>query len=211
MAKGRRFYRRARSLSSLARKPGNRRPRKCILIVCGGTETEPNYFNALRRELRLSTVEVVVKGRRHDPLKVIDYAVAQRTERNEIYFDETWCVLDVENPTENPLFNQSIDKARANQIKLAVSNPAFEYWLLLHFSETSQPFADASHLIVALRKYLPKYAKNADIFSAVFERTHAAIKRAKKLLYNHPDAGKQFPNPSTTVFLLITNLYEMIE
>jgi hypothetical protein len=182
-----------------------------MLIVCGGTETEPNYFNSLRRELRLSTVEVVVKGTSRDPLKVIDSAISLRLDRKDYPFDDVWCVLDVENPVENPLFAKATDKALGGKIELAVSNPAFEYWYLLHFKETSQPFSDASHLLDALESFLPKYTKSADVFPEIFKHTDVAIQRASRLLSNHPDKGKSYPNPSTTVFLLVKSLRDILK
>lgn len=209
MAKHRRFQREPHTIASLARKQGKRQPRKCVLIVCGGTETEPNYFNALRRELRLGTVDVKVVGTRYDPLNVVDWAIANR--RQTAYpFDEVWGVLDAENLAENPSFWKAVDKARGNRIFLAVSNPAFEYWYLLHYRETTQPFNDASHVINALRCFIPDYAKNADVYSLVSQYTDIAIERATRLLANHPDAGQDYPNPSTSVHALVVSLRSIV-
>ena len=61
-SKSKQNKRKARDLSSLDRRSRHQRPRKSILIVCEGQATEPNYFKSLRRELRLSSVEVQIEG-----------------------------------------------------------------------------------------------------------------------------------------------------
>ena len=106
-----------------------------------------------------------------------------------------------------------MDKAHGNKIELAVSNPAFEYWYLLHFKETDRPFRDAADLIESLQDVdcLPNYQKNANVFDLVYKFTGIALKRAAKMLKNHPDKSTEFPNPSTLVFKLVMSLQAMAE
>jgi hypothetical protein len=47
--------------------------------------------------------------------------------------DEFWCIFDVEWPKNHPGLKEAIEQARQNGIQLAVSNPCFEIWLILHF------------------------------------------------------------------------------
>ena len=206
MARRKKSKRRPRSISSFSRRPGKRQPRKYVLIVCGGTETEPNYFCSLRHELRLGSVVVQVEGIGRDPGNVVSRAI--KTARTD-GFDEIWCVLDVENPHENPSFYPAMCRARKHKLELAVSNPAFEYWYLLHFKETDRPFGSASQAIEALKEFIPDYEKSSDVFAILFEHTDIAIKRAERILANHPDADQDFPNPSTLVFKLIKSLKDM--
>jgi RloB-like protein len=42
-------------------------------------------------------------------------------------------VFDVEWPRNHPGLEEAVKQAYANGIKLAVSNPCFESWLILHF------------------------------------------------------------------------------
>jgi hypothetical protein len=53
----------------------------------------------------------------------------------EAEIDEFWCVFDVEWPRNHPGLEEAVWQARANSIKLAVSNPCFELWLILHFQD----------------------------------------------------------------------------
>lgn len=215
MAKTRKSRRQPLSISSLVRKQGNRQPRKCVLVVCGGTETEPKYFCSLRRELKLTNVEVRVEGKPRDCLSVVDRAIAiiEEAKQNGQPLDEIWCVLDVENLRDNPQFGGAVNKARAHKIELAISNPAFEYWYLLHFKETARPFRDATDLFNSLRDAdcLPYYEKNLNVFDQLYKHTAIASKRAVRILKNHPDRNTEFPNPSTWVFRLVESLQNMSE
>jgi len=44
-----------------------------ILIVCGGKETEPNYFNSF--PVKIEVVKVYIIPSNRDPLKVVDKAI----------------------------------------------------------------------------------------------------------------------------------------
>ncbi len=221
MTGGKSARRRPRSRASLTRTPG-RRSRECILIVCEGRETEPNYFEALRRELKLGTVEVQVEGGGGAPASVVRRAVsaieqrrrdAQRAERAGAFsppeFDQVWCVFDTENRRDNPSFEAAVKRGREGGFQLAVSNPAFEYWVLLHFEETSRPFRDAEEIIGVLRKHVPDYQKNKDIFRRVCRFTPQAIQRAEQVMANHDPGGDTFPNPSTLVHRLVGRMIGM--
>jgi hypothetical protein len=213
MARIKRPGRRPHSISSLTRKQGRRPPRRSVLVVCGGTETEPRYFCSLRRDLKLTTVDVRIEGTGQDPLNVVDHTISIEDRGKTIgeTFDEIWCVLDVENPNENPGFYKAVNRARGNGIELAISNPAFEYWYLLHFKETDRPFRDAAELIKELRDFVPGYQKSSDMFSILCEYTDVAVKRAVLVLGNRPDQSVEFPNPSTSVFELVEKLRGMSE
>ena len=213
--------RRARPVASFKRRPGSRPPRQCILIVCEGRQTEPNYFKALCRELRLTSVEVeVVTGSGSAPISVVDSALELKHQRehdvrkkctNSLKFDAVWCVFDRENPQHNSSFPRAVDKAASNQLELAVSTPAFEYWYLLHFIDTDRPFRDADEIIEALKAYIPQYKKKQDIFNSceLSECTAVAIKRAARGWFQRPDKNEQFPNSSTLVFKLVRKLQNM--
>ena len=59
----------------------------------------------------------------------------ERSIREEGEIDEFWCVFDVEWPKNHPNLREALDLARRNDIKLAVSNPCFELWLVLRFQD----------------------------------------------------------------------------
>lgn len=99
--------------------------------------------------------------------------------------------------------------AETANLKAAVSNPAFEFWYILHFVETTRKFANAADAEFFLSTYLKGYTKTSDVLDDVYANTDAAISRAQHLLENYPRPGTRFPNPSTRVHELVTRLMEI--
>ena len=75
--------------------------------------------------------------------------VAKRQRDSYLAFDEVWCVHDVD---DHPRLDEARIMARDNDISLAVSNPCFELWLLLHFRE-DPGMQDRETLIDKLKEF----------------------------------------------------------
>ena len=137
--KSRKTNRRGRTARSYDRRQGKQAPGRCILIVCEGAETEPNYFKNLRFELKLASVHIEIKERAGAPISLVNAAQKQVEKRdreikegrfNKSKFDAVWCVFDVENPHQNTTFEQAVHHANQEKFHLAISNPAFEFWYI---------------------------------------------------------------------------------
>lgn len=208
-----------RYLSSYRRTSGRVSPRECLLIVCEGAKTEPLYFKALRDQLRLQVVEVEVVGPEQGsaPISIVDRAIQLRDERAErarkspllVPYDAVWCVIDVEQYGLNPSLPRAIGKAATRAIGVALSNPCFEYWYLLHFERTGTPFGTPKAVAKALKRWLPRYGKaDPGVFRQVYPHTDKAIKNADSILRSQwqyeNDRIKR--NPSTEVHEIVSNL-----
>jgi hypothetical protein len=117
-------------------------PRKTISIFCEGQRTEPEYLEALKRDPLVhnsAAVELRIERRRSGfvPLSLVKMAIEakRRSELEEGEVDEFWCVFDVEWPRNHPKLPEAIDLAKRHGIELAISNPCFELWLILHFED----------------------------------------------------------------------------
>jgi RloB-like protein len=216
--------RRARSIEKLLRRKPKYTPRGSVLIVCEGSKTEPQYFNALSDKLDLKRfVEVDVCGEEcgSAPINVIDYAIKAKKEREKTAskspiltdYDEVWCVIDVEAPNPHTTLAQAINKAGCHQIKKALSNPCFEYWYILHFEKKGRPFQkskDAKDYWKKLCVLHKKDPKDTSAFSCLL--TEAAIKNAKQVLKeNHCGEDLRKYNPSTHVHRIVEHLLAMSE
>jgi len=207
-----------RSAKSLCRRAPSISPRQSVLIVCEGARTEPEYFRSLRKELRLQTVEVVVEGERcgSAPISVVDHAISLRSEREAeakqsaiaVPYDVIWCVMDVEAPKPHVSLAAALDKAKANGLDVALSNPTFEYWYLLHFEKTSALMQSNKVLMKKLKKHHSKYKKNdPGFFEVVYPRTAEAIKNSKSVLKEkHYGDDLRDCNPSTHVHCVVEHL-----
>ncbi len=197
-----RSFKRGKALKDL--KP----PRVTVLIVCEGSRTEVNYFNALKQDLRLTNVTVEPSTTGTDPLSVVDFAIekAKDAAKNDKKYDRIYCVFD-RDKHDDSRFNDAINKIRARSSKGfngVISVPCFEVWILLHYRYTHMPFeaaAEASNCALVcreLRNHISDYRKgSADIYKLIKDKTGDAIKHAKQLDAFHETS--ETDNPSTKV------------
>ncbi len=183
----------------LRRQAGQRQPRLSILIVCLGEQTEYLYLRALRRDFNLMSAEITIVPTSRDPRTVV--ALAEKHQRQD-GFDEVWCVFDHEFPPENASFWPAIQLAERRGMQLAISNPAFEVWVLLHFVYTTRVFTDNPELLSTVRSVYPQYAKNRDCYDELKGRQSTALVNARRLRAFHP-TDEAFPHPSTDMHLLV--------
>lgn len=212
---------RMRSNKSLMRRRPSVKPRECVLIVCEGEKTEPQYFEAMRRELRLHIVEVVVEGEKcgSSPISVVDYAISLKKERERtagrsptvVKYDVVWCVMDVEAPYQHSSLPAALDKARAHRLRAVLSNSMFEYWYLLHFEKTSAMMHQNADVMRRLKKHYPRYRKNDDtFFNVVYPLTSKAIQNSREVIREkHYGSDLRDCNPSTHVHLIVEHLHEI--
>ena len=180
-----------------------------ILIVCEGKKTEPQYFESLKNELRLSAIDIKVEGSGYNTKSLVDYTVklVEYAEEETVPYDEVWCVFDRDDFTaEN--FNNAIQKANAKKFKVAYSNQAFELWYLLHYI-----YCDSSlhrdEYSVKLSEHLGcKYEKNDRMIQALLrDKCGIAVRNAKRLLQTYGNFhNPEKDNPSTTVHILVETL-----
>ena len=121
-----------------ARRTPFREPKPKMLIVCEGARTEKQYFEQLSKFHRNSLVDVIVEGGKGVPLTVVRAAKvrkekaisdAKSNEDEFLKYQSVWCVFDVDN---HPNIPEARIMAADHGIELAISNPCFELWLLLH-------------------------------------------------------------------------------
>lgn len=189
----------------LRRSGGTRLPRRTMLIVCEGEQTEYLYFRALKHDFHLANVQVDIVPSSRDPQSIVREAISRRSTTR---FDEVWCVFDHEFAPHNARFAPAVAEARRHGFMLAVSNPAFEFWLLLHYRRTTQAFTDNDELIRVLKRDYPEYGKNRECYGDLRDKQGLAIANAEWVLREQQrvSSDDDFPHPSTQVHLLVQHL-----
>ena len=138
-----------------SRRRGASRPRKTtILIICEGKETERNYFDQLKRDepTRRHFSITVKRGKGGSRQQIAQFAVDRKNDIGADY-DQVWCVMDVEGPETQDASQQALDLLNANSIAPALSNPAFEVWILAHFEKTGAVFLTCDAVVTRLDKH----------------------------------------------------------
>jgi hypothetical protein len=194
----------------LKRRVGTRRPKRTFLIFCEGQRTEPEYLNALKMQpfvrdvaavdLRVETGHGGVVPR---TLVALACDARSRAIAEDAEIDEFWCVFDVEWPRNHPGLAAAISQAERNGVRLAVSNPCFELWLILHFQDHGAWLNTAE--ACKLRQRLDGSTGKGVDATRYLPFVTAASARAAQLDERHEQVGTRFPrtNPSSGMHRLL--------
>ncbi len=193
----------------LRRKPEDRAPRRTFLVFCEGIVTEPLYLRALEQELaREMNAPVrleISKDSGAVPLTLVTKAVEARARSDGKWgeIDEVWCIFDVEWPQNHPDLKEARALAERSEVKVAVSNPCFELWLLLHFQDQTA-WLDTNAVKRRLKEHDSSEGKSLDGATYMPRRAEAAT-RARSLEARHKGNGTKFPddNPSSGMYLFL--------
>lgn len=213
-------HKRKAKSAGLARRKSIRKPYDKVLIVCEGSKTEPLYFQELVDYYEIHSANVKISGEcGSDPLSVVNHGFElyrQEKQSESGRFDRVYCVFDRDtHPTYKKALERLEELKPSNVFFAANTVPSFEYWLLLHFTYTTAPYAavggksSGAAVLAALKSYWPDYAKaGAGAFSYLLHlkndeleyakaNARRALREAEK---NHTD------NPSTHVHELVAYL-----
>jgi hypothetical protein len=207
-------------------RPVNTKSARMFVIACEGEVAEKRYFEDIVEEFKLQRVQVRVldpqsdvrgkKSSRSSPLQVLQ-RMNSFIERNERYLkfgDELWLVMDIDHHRKGKHqhnLRRALQLAQDADYSVAVSNPRFELWLLLHFTEL--PTAEDCLLkgwleqeIVDLGGFNPKKSINIAVLR---DGVTAAIERARAKDTNDQstDPDSVLPGlPGSHVYRLMENL-----
>jgi len=188
-------------------------------ILCEGQNTEPIYF----KSFPVSNV-AHCKGYARSSLALVERAIRYKREQGitKKTKDEVWVVFDYDyngelQPKQSQDFNNSIEKAISNNIKVAFSNDSFELWYLLHFESCNAQEGRDWYNQRLTEKFEFKYDKERAIAKRMYDLTidnqSLAIQRAQALMeeYDVNDKTHAKTNPYTTVHLLVQELNKYIK
>ncbi len=198
-----------------------------IRLFCEGEKSEPNYFNGYFKAKGFHQPNMASKPRDHSPKGVAkaakeEYKKAQKMKipKERIFI---WAVFDRDGHTG---ISEAIDMLRDTAIGIAFSNICFEYWILLHYENTSRPFQNCDEVISYIHKnHDSDYGKANDHYQRLKHKIPNAIKNAQQLARhqkqfterpdaildgknNHasPDSPNWQTNPYTDVHLIFESL-----
>ncbi|MEV1044347.1 RloB family protein [Streptomyces sp. NPDC049916] len=127
----------------LKRTKGARPEQRRFLIYCEGERTENQYFKGLSADLRTLPVAIRLGGEHGEPQSLVRAAVEHQKraphspQDRRTAYDEVWCVIDVEAPTPHGRLDSALELARQHGIEVALTNPCFELWVMLHFQDVT--------------------------------------------------------------------------
>ena len=194
MAKKRRPFRRRKPVLDY---------RKLFVIATEGRKTEPAYFGLFNSREATIRLKVLPSRHRTSPRHVLERAEAAVKEEKLKKADETWLVIDMDQWPADQL-EEVFAGCQSAGFYLAVSNPKFEYWLLLHF-EDGGVVESSRACSEKLRHYLPDYVKGNLAVHKLSPKIPDAIRRAKEK--DQPPCKKWPEQNGSTVYLLVEKLF----
>ena len=159
------------------RSTGERPYRKLFVIATEGTKTEPQYFALFNN--RDSVVKVdCIKGKSDSAPRHVLKRMKDRLKREALSTsDEAWLVVDKDEWTDDQLAQLHAWSQEEDHYGFALSNPKFEYWLLLHF-ESGTDIGSSRQCSDRLKQHWPDYDKGIDA-RKITPGIENAIDRAK--------------------------------
>lgn len=198
------------------------KPKKAkFLIFCEGKNTEPSYFN----QFKLSNAEIEPIGEGYNTISLVNRAIeiVEQKEMQGKKYNQIWCVFDKDDFSDFD-FNEAIRKAEANNMKVAFSNQAFEYWIILHFQDHQGGQIHRNYYDEIINRHLSSFNLSYDgkdskiITEEIFEllqsipknrkrsRQKNAIIRAKRIYEEKKNESPAKTESNTSVYKLIEQL-----
>lgn len=197
------------------------RDARLIVIASEGKDTERIYFKALAKEYTNPRVHVHILERSeaeqnnsspdHVLKQLNDYKSQYELEAD----DELWLVVDKDRWTEAMLSCVATECSQEVAMHMALSNPCFELWLLLHIEDSALLTPEEQkqwienrrkskngdpYLKVRLRQKMGSYHESSYDALALIAHVEDAIERARVLDKNPNDRWPQ--TLGTRVYLL---------
>lgn len=182
-------------------------PLPLLLVVCEGRETEPQYVEGFRAWCKNPRVTVVLEPGAGVPLTLVERAkalklaaeeAARREQDQNLCYEQVFCVFDID---EHPNVPAARQLAVQSGLSLAVSNPCFDLWCLLHYRD-SPGMRHRRDIQKMLASYQPGVRDKHLDFDKLIPGYADAVARAERLDREASAAGEDGRNPTTGVFRL---------
>lgn len=190
----------------LDRDSGVVRDASLVVIACEDKYAVEQYFTRFRTR-RVQFVVLPTENGCSSPKDVLsrldEFKEREATEEG----DDFWVCIDTDHWTKsNHIQNlrEVLQQCRQKKYDVAISNPCFELWLLLHFDDCSkQTPATAAEAVDSLRRVAKGYQKNQCYRLKIgAKHIELAVKRAKNM--------DVFPDEILPAYT-VTRVYRLIE
>lgn len=194
-------------VDSLVRNDVGRKARNLVLIVTEGT-TEKRYFSGLKE--RWSNVAIFTpKSSVTDAENIVRFCKNQMDHYGiePQVGDLAVCVFDFDNNTDLNL-QRAAKIARENNILMTVSNPCFELWIAMHFTDVER-CVTVEELISLVEKFIKSYSKTGNYNGMLIPLMNGALTRADRLWEKNALDDCELiniPNPGTNVHIAVRSI-----
>lgn len=193
--------------SKYDRQAAGRKLRKSFIVATEGEVTEPEYFEKLKSDYGL-LIKLCRKRRADNTPDKVVRRIKEQLPSNPKAEYQAWVVVDVDTWSEGQLGRVCAWSKQDDRNHMAVSNPCFEYWLLLHF-EDGTGLKSVKDCLERLGRCMPRYDKHPNMEQINGQMIRLAINRAK--CHDQPPCDDVPHYPGTTVYRLVEQLLDAAE
>ena len=215
------------------RRPPNKSEKERILILCEDKVSVPKYLEKLIQELGLSPRRIVICGKGADPSDLVKQG-QEKLEKDDD-FDSLYFVFDRDTHEHYgdaicDMNNMSKEYKKIEiKIDIITSLPCFEFWLMLHLTDSAKPYSQnkssgmkspCESLQDSLKKLKNEHGKEifkeykktnvSEYYEELKKLRNTAIQNAEKIIANSQDL-KYFENPHTRMHILVKKLDSLSE
>lgn len=177
------------SITSRRKRPLDRagavRDARLIVVATEGEKTEPAYFDGFS-SFRIKIRSIPCNIGESSPKAVLERMRDFRTEFDLGDDDEVWLVIDRDR-WEDKMLSEVAQQCAASRFNLALSNPCFEVWLALHYTDAIPPDLESKDARPFFAGLHGGYNKGRLDPTSLIPLVPDAIVRAERLDLN-PDA-----------------------
>lgn len=107
-----------------------------VLVICEDTKSGKRYLDDASHYFRVKVQVEITHCGKTDPKGIVEAAISRQKN-----FDNVFCAIDRDTHHN---FDEALNLAStSNKVKIIVSYPCFEFWLLLHFGHSRKPYTKA--------------------------------------------------------------------
>jgi len=192
---------------------------KAVLIALEDTKSSKYYFDALLKDKKLTGQVIFAKHIGTDPENVVEAIVKHERENPTNKYEKKWAVIDRDDWSKQQI-NGAIKRAKDLGICIAISNEAYELWILLHFQalsrHTHRTELNSKLKTIFRERFGIDYSKSSqDIYAFTIGLQSEAIKNSKQLvamhIRNHGVLDPCENNPLTMIFELVECLNSLYD
>lgn len=185
------------------------------LIVCEGTKTEPNYFEAIKENVsgrNKEKISIEIAGIGKGTTNLLQEA-KKKVQKSTNYVSNVWLVYDKDEFSDssfNDVVNECVElnKQDSTIYNPIWSNESIETWILLHFIRFDTPLGRKDCIKKINENFkqrgLGKYRKNDEkLYNILEPYLKSAVNNAKWLESTYNNKLPSEMNPCTKVYKLV--------
>lgn len=178
-----------------------------FLLSVEGEKTEQQYFNMFNDKHSLVHVRCLKKRSKSAPRQTLKELERHIKKEGLHIKDEAWVIVDKDQWTDLQLMALYEWSKKKPNYYFALSNPKFEYWLLLHFEDPGG--VNSRECSERLKRHLPSYDKGIEAHHFPDEKIREAIERAKQKDISQSNRWPAIAG--TTVYRVVENILKARE